>query len=236
MGSHDEELTVLVTGFGPFGEQQSVNPSWEIARNLPSSLPRTERGPRVRIVVHPEAIRVSYDVVRKLIPTLWDEDDEGKARIDAAIHIGMAGPRPVYQLERRARRDGYRTPDVDGCLPAEETCDDDDDNAISQENKPSEIKTDLPLQSILQAWRAATTPDMDLRISDDAGRFLCEYIYHASLAHLLRNHRPRNVLFLHVPCHAAERYVKQGTELAVALVRAVADGVAGRAGRRLAGR
>ncbi|PFH57750.1 hypothetical protein XA68_14636 [Ophiocordyceps unilateralis] len=216
MGSHNDELTVLVTGFGPFGDQQSVNPSWEIAKSLPSELPRSEHSPRVRIIIYPEPIRVSYRTVRTLVPTLWDEH-----RIDAAIHIGMAGPRPVYQLERRARRSEYRTPDVDGALPPDD--DDDEDNDDDGHRLPAELRSELHLDDVLDRWRALSQADMDLRLSDDAGRFLCEFIYFTSLSELMRRRRRRNVVFLHVPCHATERYVTQGRDLALSLVRAVAQ-------------
>ncbi|KAF3358234.1 hypothetical protein VdG1_03011 [Verticillium dahliae VDG1] len=85
MGSQidsQDEFTVLVTGFGPFKAAYPVNPSWEIARRLPSHLPATSVPaaaadadpstapalplPPVRILVHPEAIRVNYQVVRGL--------------------------------------------------------------------------------------------------------------------------------------------------------------------------
>ncbi|RDA92628.1 hypothetical protein CP533_1445 [Ophiocordyceps camponoti-saundersi (nom. inval.)] len=231
MGSQDDELTVL-----PFGDHQAVNPSWEIAKRLPSELPRTENGgPRVRIIVYPEPIRVSYRTVRKLVPTLWDDafddDDENdkkegveegskrRRHIDAAIHIGMAGPRAIYQLERRAHRDGYPTPDVDGALPEHE----------KDDKRPAELQTDLRLEDVLARWRNLSEADMDLRLSDDAGRFLCEFIYYASLSELLSRKRRRDVVFFHVPCHATERYIAQGGELAVRLVRALADSlVAGR--------
>ncbi|RDA87343.1 hypothetical protein CP532_2662 [Ophiocordyceps camponoti-leonardi (nom. inval.)] len=276
MGSRDEELTVLVTGFGasnppppppnplspsysshPFGDHQAVNPSWEIAKRLPAELPPTEEGgPRVRIIVYPEPIRVSYRTVRKLVPTLWDDDDDdddeekkeeekkeeekgGKKRrrhIDAAIHIGMAGPRAIYQLERRAHRSGYRNLDVDGALPEdddEDTDDDDDDDDKKQDDEtkdqkskgPAELTTELNLEDTLARWRNLSDADMDLRLSDDAGRFLCEFIYYASLSELTARKRRRNVVFFHVPCHATERYVSQGRDLAVALVRALADGL-----------
>ncbi|RCI15484.1 hypothetical protein L249_3593 [Ophiocordyceps polyrhachis-furcata BCC 54312] len=245
MGSQEKELTVL-----PFGDHQAVNPSWEIAKRLPAELPPTQGGgPRVRIIVYPEPIRVSYRTVRNLVPTLWDDDDKkkeeeeeegddgGKNRrrrhIDAAIHIGMAGPRAIYQLERRAHRSGYPTPDVDGALPEDDDDndndveqqeeDDDDDDDDDDKRRPAELTTDLRLEDILARWRNLTDPDMDLRLSDDAGRFLCEFIYYASLSELAARNRRRHVVFFHVPCHATERYIAQGHELALSLVRALAD-------------
>ncbi|EAA35404.1 peptidase C15, pyroglutamyl peptidase I-like protein [Neurospora crassa] len=77
----DEEINVLITGFGPFKKEYPLNPSWEIASRLPAILPplrakqpSTQKPPlipRVNLHVHPDPIRVSYKTVRALIPKLW---------------------------------------------------------------------------------------------------------------------------------------------------------------------
>jgi pyrrolidone-carboxylate peptidase len=64
---------------------------------------------------------------------------------------------------------------------------------------------------------------MDLRISEDPGRYLCDFIYFSSLAHLYKANRPRKVVFLHVPSDASDAYVTQGRELAVNLIRSLAE-------------
>lgn len=64
---------------------------------------------------------------------------------------------------------------------------------------------------------------MDLRISEDAGRYLCDFIYYSSLSTLLKEQRPRKVVFLHVPCDASDKNVAQGRELAVNLIRSIAE-------------
>ncbi|KAG7105474.1 Pyroglutamyl-peptidase 1 like protein [Verticillium longisporum] len=257
MGSQidsQDEFTVLVTGFGPFKAAYPVNPSWEIARRLPSHLPATSVPaaaadadpstapalplPPVRILVHPEAIRVNYQVVRGLVPTLWDQlphdtpgnpsaapPSEGPSppRIDLCIHIGMAGPRPFYCIERRGHRDGYAMPDVDG------TRLDDDDRWREQgpdwvwAETPPELETDVDVRDALRRWRRLSPDDADLRISEDAGRYLCDFIYMSSLAHLYRRGERRRVVFLHVPCDASEEAVGRGTELATGLVRALVE-------------
>lgn len=186
MGSQKEqdELTVLVTGFGvrtrtrsnsltrnpsleplltflqPFRDQYPVNPSWEIAKGLPSHLPALRAKdpasrqavdiPPVRIVVHPEPIRVNYKVVRELVPTLWETSNGYKA--DLVIHIGMAGPRPVYQIERRGHRTGYKSLDVDG-----EKLEDEGEGMHGEDwiwhGLPDEIETDLDMPDILERWQ-----------------------------------------------------------------------------------
>lgn len=107
--------------------------------------------PPVRILVHPEPVRVNYQTVRGLVPQLW-QLDETKSRIDAVIHIGMAGPAPTYSLERRGHRDGYALKDVDGELLK------DQDRRLKEgkdwvwHGMPKEIETDLDLDDILDRW------------------------------------------------------------------------------------
>ncbi|KAF4989020.1 hypothetical protein FDECE_14843 [Fusarium decemcellulare] len=226
-----DELTVLVTGFGPFREQYPVNPSWEIASGLPPYLPPLRAKdpnsrhaavalPKVRILVHPQPIRVNYRVVRDLVPTFY-ETYHGR-KVDMVIHIGMAGPRPFYCIERRGHRDGYKHADVDGEIPDEE-----------EERKPGsdwpwrglpeEIESDLDIPDVLALWQGHSSKDMDLRISDDPGRYLCDFIYYSSLAELWKLQRRRKVVFLHVPADASPESIEKGRELAVNLVRSVVE-------------
>ncbi|KAK7431089.1 hypothetical protein QQZ08_002370 [Neonectria magnoliae] len=225
-----EELTVLVTGFGPFREQYPVNPSWEIAKDLPSYLPPLRAKdpnsrhavhlPDVRILVYPEPIRVNYKVVRELVPSLWETYKGGK--VDIVIHIGMAGPRPYYCIERRGHRDGYMHPDVDG-----EKVDEDGERKPGSDwvwrGLPEEIETDLDPEDVLTRWQRHSPKDMDLRISEDAGKYLCDFIYYSSLAELWKQDRPRKVVFFHVPADASHTNIAQGRELAVNLVRSIVE-------------
>lgn len=103
----DRELTVLVTGFGPFLDKFPVNPSFEITKSLPEFLPAdSSHDTAIRIIPYSEPIRVAYDEVRELIPKLH----EGySASVDVVMHIGMASGRRYYCAERYAHRDGYST-------------------------------------------------------------------------------------------------------------------------------
>lgn len=101
----DREITVLVTGFGPFQDQYPVNPSFEITKSLPEHLPATSsRDVSIRIIPYRHPIRVCYDDVRELIPKLH-EGHSGS--VDLVLHIGMASGRKFYCAERLGHRDGY---------------------------------------------------------------------------------------------------------------------------------
>jgi pyroglutamyl-peptidase len=138
--------------------QYPRNPSWEIASRLPKYLPadqvkipghRISRGPsKVKILVHPEAVRVNYDVVRDLVPTFWDEGQ----KIDFAIHIGMAGPEPTYALERLGHRDGYMLRDVDGNLLGDDERQREEGDDWIWSHVPEEIVTDLDIENVYKRW------------------------------------------------------------------------------------
>lgn len=231
----DREITVLVTGFGPFKKEFPLNPSWAIAEQLPSYLPplRTKAAkdsagttlPPVRIIVHPEPIRVNYMVVRDLVPTLWDLEQkrEDQPRIDYMVHIGMAGPELHWQIERRGHRDGYALKDVDGEFLR-------DQNRKLKEGKdwvwdgaPAELLSDLNIDAIHKKWTAYSPNDLDIRVSEDAGRFLCDFIYFSSLAHLYKSDQRRNVVFLHVPANVEPEQLGKGKELTLQLIRSIIE-------------
>ncbi|KAK4451574.1 Pyroglutamyl-peptidase 1 [Podospora aff. communis PSN243] len=241
--SSQEELTVLITGFAPFKKEYPVNPSWEIARSLPEYLPPlraktvppsegTPLLPPVRLLVHPEPICVNYQTVRSLVPKLWhldggnDSEDGSQPKpkkIDLAIHIGMAGPRLFYSIERRGHRDGYNMRDVDGELLG------DDERRVRQgkdwvwDGMPAELLSDLDMEDVLERWRRYSPPGSDLRISEDAGRYLCDFIYFSSLSHLYRAGKPRKVVFFHVPSENSEKNFTLGRELVIQLVRSMVE-------------
>ncbi|KAK2612439.1 hypothetical protein QQS21_001543 [Conoideocrella luteorostrata] len=222
---------ILLTTRQPFRPQWPVNPSWEIAKDLPPYLPPLQakypnaRGtvelPPVRILVHPEPLRVNYKFIRDIVPSFWDTYQG--YNVDAVIHIGMTGPRTFYQIERRAHRRGYRIVDVDLQLPEEGTYGKPEDPDWIWHDQPDEIISDLDIDDVHKRWQAHSSKDIDLRISENPGRFLCDWIYYCSLSHLLKASRPKKVCFFHVPCDASERSVSQGRELALNMIRAIAE-------------
>jgi pyroglutamyl-peptidase len=205
----------------PFRIESPVNPSWEIAKSLPPFLPPPKsssssgisliaRHPPVRILVHPEPVNVAYKTVRELVPRLWDIP-----RIDFMIHIGMATSRKFYSVERRGYRDGYEMRDVDG-----ELLSDTEEGRQEWDGLPKELLTDINVDDVWQRWRAALS-DADVRISEDAGRYLCDYIYYSTLAQLFRKGEERRVVFLHVPVESNDAAVKAGVEITIELIRAL---------------
>ncbi|KAI0862008.1 hypothetical protein F4860DRAFT_474603 [Xylaria cubensis] len=234
MGSIDtsqKELAVLVTGFGPFREAYPVNPSWEIAARLPEYLPadrvkdaahRRSAGdlPPVRIVKLPGPIRVNYEYTRDLVPKLWDDAER---TFDYAIHVGMAGPQLVYQIERRGHRDGYHVADVDGKFLEDEKRHDEQGDQWIWHGLPHELLTDFDIDDVHRRWVKRSPRNLDLRLSEDAGHYLCDFTYYSSLAHLWKQQRPRKVIFCHVPLHSDADSLKRGVELILTLIRSIVE-------------
>lgn len=142
----------------PFKNDYPRNPSWDIAASLPTYLPivnakapsalRATELPPVRIVVHPEPVRVTYSAVRELIPRLWKPEFSGVPRIDFVLHIGMASPRPQYVLEQVGDRDGYTLRDLDNTLPAQDPSRAD----WPWVGVPSQLTTELDVVDVRARW------------------------------------------------------------------------------------
>lgn len=227
-----KELTILVTGFGPFQDKYPVNPSHEITRLLPDYLPATSpHNSAVRIIAYGSPVRVAYDEVRKLIPRLHDAY---AGTVDLVLHIGMASGRKFYCAERYGHRDGYiKNKDLDGKMPAP------DEGKTIFGDCPTTMTTSLDFDSVLLNWKVniLDIPEdepgahADTRPSEDAGRYLCDYIYFNSLAYFGRRSgemeggkdSSRPVLFLHVPAESDDWVLQRGRAVALALIRAMAD-------------
>lgn len=130
---------------------------------------------------------MSYPTVATTIPTLFST-----LRPDYVLHLGMAAGRRHYALETLAHRDGYTTKDVDNIDGVEVGS-----RRWAAEGCPPILEADWDPVDVLNRWRhavkiaaggndsttttkPATIPDV--RLSDDAGRFTCEFIFYQSLS------------------------------------------------------
>ncbi|EAS35791.1 pyroglutamyl peptidase type I [Coccidioides immitis RS] len=243
-----DEVHVLITGFGPF-KTNPLNPSFLISSTLPATIPTTPSSSRtVRIHTHPCPIRVSYSTVRVTIPTIIDSfkrTHNGQAP-DLIIHIGMASTRHYYSVETQAHRDGYRVTDIDGQLgyddgeafwkweglpetlqPGPPRLDVSSAGSARPVTASSDLKRQVhihpssPDAEFLETWRSYLPPKTDIRLSEDAGRYLCEFIYYTSLAHAYKDGRSGNVVFLHVPGWTDQGSIEKGKAVVIGLIRAL---------------
>ncbi|KAK3051337.1 hypothetical protein LTR09_007360 [Extremus antarcticus] len=225
----ERPITILVTGFGPFQERFPVNPSFEIIKLLPNIFTPGEK--EIQIIAYDHPIRVCYDEVRELVPVIHGSYAAG---VDMILHLGMASGRNFYTAELHAHRDGYyKNKDVDGkTLPS--------DHGETYFNDCAQLlRTSLDYDRVLQRWqwnmknlqKSSVAYEADCRPSDDAGHYLCDYIYFNSLAWFARNPTPRAdgqanerpVLFLHVPANSDPQALERGKEVTLSLIEAMVE-------------
>ncbi|HET7690188.1 MAG TPA: pyroglutamyl-peptidase I [Nocardioidaceae bacterium] len=150
-------MTLLVTGFEPFGGDQE-----NASQQAVLSLDGVARG------ILPVAFGASFERLRELVQL---------HRPTAVVCVGEAGLRTHVCVERRARNlIEARIPDNAGAQPHDE-----------------------PIEPSLGEWLetpldTATLAGADAVVSDDAGLFVCNYVYFKALAEL-----EVPAVFVHVP-------------------------------------
>ncbi|MBN9060862.1 MAG: hypothetical protein BGP06_16255 [Rhizobiales bacterium 65-9] len=171
-------LTLLVTGFGPF-PGIPVNPTEGLARRL-------ARSGRFR--------RIGIDVVAHVFATRWATVARDLPKVlagvkpDAVLHLGVAGRRRKISIETIARPSPSRiAPDAGGRSAA---------SSSDPTHGDAPLKIAAPAQPLLSGFIAAGAP---AHLSNDAGRYLCNALYHQSLAQRRDQSSLRPTVFIHVP-------------------------------------
>ncbi len=167
--------TVLITGFGRF-PGAPFNPSGPLALALAKR--RRPAFADVRRVVH--IFETSYAAVDRDLPKLI-----ATHKPDIVLMFGLAARTPFVRVETRARNAmSILFPDVTGFRPTE--------RAIAP-GKPA-ARGRAPFARLLGAARASGTRS---RLSRDAGRYLCNYVYWRALE-ASRSGTPL-AQFIHIP-------------------------------------
>ncbi|KAH7085239.1 pyroglutamyl peptidase-like protein type I [Paraphoma chrysanthemicola] len=230
----EDPVNVLVTGFGPFLAKFPRNSSWEVASTLPALIPVSPNNKTpIHVHVHHEAVRVAYNHVVDFVPKLLPPNNPINPKPDIILHIGLAAGRKYFTLEQGAHGRGFgNIPDVDG----ERFPDSQAEKTFPCSKYPTVLKTSFDTSDVLARWKAnlgytsvegnASDDDSpDVRLSPDAGNFLCGFIYYNSLAHyysIKEDERP--VAFLHVPdLTYSEDKLREGWDVAVALIKALVE-------------
>ena len=165
---------VLVTGFGPF-EDRRHNPSRAVAAAL-------EREPPPGLRVRSRELPVSFLAAPREVERFVARH----ARSRPVLVLGLGVQRKGYfRFERRARgRTTTRRVDNDGTVGA----------SLGSRVGPT-LRTTLDVRRLAHLLREAGAHDV--RISNDAGGYVCERTYHALLESAGKRCVP--ALFLHVP-------------------------------------
>jgi pyroglutamyl-peptidase len=167
--------TILLTGFGPFGDH-ATNVSGEAARRLDGA---ERRGFRVRALELP----VQFEEAVALLEEAFDPEPPA-AVICCGIHSGE--PATAFRVEVAARNERhYAIPDAAGHLVQD---------GVVEDGGPAQVISTLPVAAINQAWRRT---GLESELSDDAGRYLCNAIFYWAAR------RAATAGFLHVPADPA---------------------------------
>jgi pyroglutamyl-peptidase len=168
-------VNVLITGFGRF-PGAPFNPSGPLALALARR--RRPALADVRRAVH--IFETSYAKVDRDLPKLI-----ARHKPDILLMFGLAARTPYLRVEMRARNAmSILFPDVSGFRPM--------DRAIAHGR--SDARGRAPFARLLGAAR---TTGMRSRLSRDAGRYLCNYVYFRALE-ASRSGTPL-ALFIHIP-------------------------------------
>ncbi|KZO90996.1 peptidase C15, pyroglutamyl peptidase I-like protein [Calocera viscosa TUFC12733] len=195
-------LQVLITGFGPFTVRRGqadidnansvpVNPSSELIRLLPPTL-TLPSGITVALTRQPD-LHVSYEGLKADVERLYAQQTW-----DLVVHCGAASRRPVINVELHARRAGYALPDTDGNYASTGEV-----FATGTEGAEDRFDTFVDGKALVRHLEAVGWKGQ-VRTSDNAGLYLCEWTYYAGLRQAALQARGTKVLFLHVPVEGGE--------------------------------
>ncbi|CAI4215891.1 unnamed protein product [Parascedosporium putredinis] len=197
-----------------------------IRDRLPQSIDRP--GKRcIRILQHPVDTPCTYTFGIEAMAEIWDGKAIGKGQagpsaVDLALHMGMRPSYPGYCFETRARRDGYKHPGEDGQYFPQEIVQGDAPWAQLPEVLFSGF--DIPQMLSVVGERL---PGLDLKVSDNAGWYFCEFEFFSSLANALLKHNSKNALYLHVPLHRDDDAISTGARVAVEFITAAVEELEG---------
>jgi pyroglutamyl-peptidase len=168
---------ILITGFGPFPGAPE-NPTARLIEALRADTSLLEDTSEVRT----EILAVEYDTVPARLLSFGEEFDP-----DIAIHFGLSARAQRFTLERLARNEiAADRPDNAGGQPGA---------ACIVEGGAGHPST-LPLDAISEALSKAGLP---FSWSDDAGGYLCNYIFYLSRSPHFEGFSPKISGFIHVP-------------------------------------
>jgi pyroglutamyl-peptidase len=168
-------MRVILAGFGPF-PGAPVNPSAVLVRSLAE-----RRRPALSAIVRSAHVfATSYAAIDRELPNLLAQ------KPDVLLIFGVAGRRREICIEMRARNAvSVLFPDSTGRRPA---------RRVIEPGGPSVLTGRAPFMRLLGALRALRIP---VRLSRDAGTYLCNYAYWRALRRAPEG-RPL-VLFIHIP-------------------------------------
>jgi pyroglutamyl-peptidase len=205
---------VVVTGFGVFAGVED-NPSKRIVEELQATQFQCADDRKITYRI--------LDVSVEFCCKLHDDLIASAGEKQIFIHIGVDSRATFIKLEQCAYNNmNFRVPDVCGYQP--ENC-----TICAESDLDCPLYSALPLDQLCAGLNqtfptstAATEEPLSNRVqlSQDPGRYLCNYTYYQALLHQQRLGLPLHSVFVHVPPFEAIPQEEQ-----VAIVKALIDSV-----------
>ncbi len=164
--------TILVTAFEPFGGE-TINASWEAARAI--------EGWRCGVaVVTARQLPCAYGACVGEFVEAFE-----RLRPSVVVMTGQAAARSMVCVERTARlRAGVTARDNRGAL-----------GPTASAGK-AQLQTTAPVGDMVLAIREA---GVAVRVSTDAGDYVCNHLYYGALHHLAHASPTTPAIFIHLP-------------------------------------
>lgn len=170
------EIRILTTGFGPYPGVE-MNASQWLAESLGQERPPAP-GVTTAAAVLPVAWNRAADHALAWIESF---------RPDVVLHFGVAPSARSIRVEAFARNQTVLLPDMGGALPPA---------PWARSGAPSRLRAVLAGPLLVHALRRRRIP---ARLSEDAGAYLCNFVFFRSLHWASRQKRAPLVGFFHVP-------------------------------------
>lgn len=193
-------MKLLITGFGQF-DHFSENPSGELARLVDGE---TVHGVRIFGLQLDVSWRDAWPPLERAVRRL---------RPDALLSFGLADNDPTVRLETTARNVAGPIPDFFGRMAPSRRI---------EPHGPDAYGTTLPVHWLFEQYERENPVPIHARYSDDAGNFLCNYLFYR-IMHQLEEEIPLRG-FVHIPAYPADNqaWPYSKTDVLAAAARMVA--------------
>ncbi|KAF2077819.1 hypothetical protein CYY_000864 [Polysphondylium violaceum] len=175
-------MKIYLTGFGKFNGVED-NPSTHIINNIKEYI----KDKTVKFdLQNVKVLEVSAEATKQFIQSIDEEIDPNEKIL--FLHLGVNSTSNTFALEKCGWNEAtFRCPDECGWKPEKEL--------IVNDSTLLKNETNLPLESISQSM---VSLNHSVCISNDPGRFICNYLYFYSLE-CLKNRKNSKSLFVHIP-------------------------------------
>lgn len=168
---------MLVTGFGPFPGAPD-NPTGPLVR----AIARRKRPALDGVALAAHVFSTRYKAVDRALPRLLK-----KHRPDAVLMFGLATRSRGIRIETAARNRISFQPDAGGYTSGP---------CVIESGAPRSLPVRAPAAALL---RAAGEAGLPVRLSRDAGQYLCNYVLWLAIRASERPDGPKLAAFIHVP-------------------------------------